>query len=274
MSTQTYPPTVSPNYHIWPKSPYIVVLLHGQNPLGHRYCEESFFNMTTILNVLKISNILYFRSYTYTADLLPFDEVTEDINGVKCQKTELYDPETEFMYLNVELKKIEIEHNIQNPKYILVGHSLGGLYAAIMGDMFGGRCIKTISLDGFNFYEVLPFFMSHRAGMSVDESKITYRSTEMLYDGEPFDLRRIAVSQKLYEMAYAYRDVHIPNHYLIDYFNNNSDPFTTVVSRMDPDPHYPKKWSIRYGEDYDHSIHSYFPVARIIVEQFIAKDKK
>lgn len=275
MSSKIYPAHVCPNYHIWPKSPYIVILFHGQNPHGHKYCEQSFYYIIRFLNAAKISNILYYRNYTYTYDhLLPFEKLTETRNGRKCQKTEIYNPEYEFKAFEVEIQKILTEFNVRNPRFVLVGHSLGGLYAAIFGTMIGLRCIKTISLDGFNFYEVIPFFMREHAHMGkIDESKLEYHPTKLVYKGEQVDLEKLWISQKLYEMAYRYRDVRIENHYLIDYFENKQNPVMTSVTKMPKDIHYPKKYAIKYGDEYYHSLHCYIPIAEVIVNQFILNDK-
>lgn len=275
MSTKIHPAHVCPNYHVWPKSPYIVILLHGQNPHGYKYCEQGLYGIIRYLNEAKISNILYYRNYTYTYDnLLPIAELTETRNGRKCQKTEIYNPELEFKSLQTELKKILTEFSVRNPRYIIVGHSLGGLYAAIFGTMFGSSCLKTISLDGFNFYEVIPFFMRTHARMGkIDESKLEFRPTELLYKGEHVDLSKLWISQTLYEMAYRYRDTRIENHYLIDYFENKQNPVKLSVTKMPKDHHYPKKYAIKFGDEYYHTLHCYPNVSEVIVNQFILVDK-
>lgn len=274
MTKKVYPAHASPNYHIWPKSPYIVVLLHGQNPHGYKYCETSFLPMITMLNEAKISNILYYRSYTYTTEnLIPDEELTETIRGQKCQKTERYQIEEEFASFKQTLKNIKREFGLHKQQYVFVGHSLGGLYAAVFGVMYKHKCIKTISLDGFNFFEVIPFFMQTKANIKVAVAQIEYEPKGIKYKGEPFPLDKIGVSQQLYEMAYVYRNDMLKSHYVVDYFENRTSPEKVSVTKMPNDKYYKNKYAIKYGNEYFHSLHLYQPVAKAIVDQFILNDK-
>lgn len=236
---------------IYPESPFTVVFTHGMNPIGAAYCGESFQPLLKICDKNKLSHFVYYRQYYLK------DGVINDI----C------DAQNEYKDLMSTIKNL----SLSNKNILLVGHSLGGAYAHIFNYLNNEKnIIRSISLDGTDFYLAIPYFiMTGYRLKEIDERDIEYLPNKILYKRKQVPFRIINCSESLYQMVYKFKDKICDTHHIVDYYANQKRP-KSVIFRKIPDKYYLNVYELKYYKEYWHSLHEFPAPSQVIFDKLIA----
>lgn len=236
--------------HIYPSSPFTVILTHGHNPMGSAYCAESFAPLLRILDKHKLSHLVYYRKFVLENDVV--QEISKATD--------------EYKDLVAHLRSL----SLKSKDIILVGHSYGGAYAHIFNYLSKSfNVLRSISLDGTDFYLAIPYFIQQAYMIpNISEKDIKYFPTKITYKGRQISIPRIGLSTIDYIMLYKYKDKICKNHFIINYYANERNP-KKVLIQSTKDKHYPNLYSLKYSKEYYHSLHSYPVCSKAIFEKFI-----
>ena len=274
-------------------SPILVVFTHGLLSCGRLYSDENFNELISLCDKNKISNCLYYR------------------NGIGTNYNhteEIYNVEFEYTSFIYALQQFYKRNNVNEAmadkiKYIFVGHSFGAIYASLFSNKMCNKCIKSISLDGSDFYEFVPYLIKQALSISViDDEKINTTIDKVEYNNSIVPLYRV-INKSVYQFIYLNKDnTNIDKHYIIDYYDNkdayNSSTYSSNIYDNDEDEtnednddstdestneskepppklvtakskHYKHIYELHYGKKYNHTIHTFSQCAKLIFDKFI-----
>lgn len=236
---------------IYDNSPFMVVFTHGMNPYGNAFCGELFQPLIRLCDKHKLSHFLYYRKYWL------YKAVITDIADIKDEYKDM------MTYV----------HHLcpaNNKHILLIGHSLGGAYVHMFNTLNGGKnVIRSISLDGTDFYLAVPYFVKIGYHLTdIDENDIKYRPDKVLYKNKPVSWSTLTFSEDIYKMLYKFKDKICDTHYIVDYYGNPRAPKTVTFHKIQDD-HYPNLYNLKYSKEYYHSMHKYSPAAQVIFDKLI-----
>lgn len=257
------------NVKVYPHSPFVVILLHGLYPDGQLHFKRTFKQLSLLLQHNHITHLYHYRTSTFRFDKLPANkDLIEKVNGRNAVRKETYNMIHEYNMLLDLLEFFETTHGLRNTKYVLIGHSTGGFYASVLGNMLKKRCVRSISLDGFNFYSTYVFFVKYRLNLPCEESDLKYTPTGIYYKNRLLNLEKMDVDHALYILSYQYRNCKPKHHIMLEYFENKLRPKEVMIRKIKSN-HYENVYAVKYKKKYYHSLHMFKLVADAIYERFV-----
>ena len=238
------------------ESEHVVVFIHGFGTMGMKYHESSTRELRELCKEHKISHMLYYRTMFESND----------------EFLDTFDLEYEYFTMLSFVRETYKE----DKKLILVGHSYGGLVVAYFRQMDKkykhNRILKTISLDGSDFYILNPYILYTDGAIpkTYDETKLKYTRDNVSYDGNEIKIvPTLWPDIGFYHAAYDTKDDY-ENRFIVDYVEGNPK---YEIKHID-DKHYKNCYEINCGDEYYHSLHKYKECAKIIFKKFINGDDK
>lgn len=229
----------------------IVIFTHGMYYHGGLYAEMLFAPLRDMCIKNNITNVSYYRCHKVT-------HKTE-------RRIEIFDVDFEYEHLMKLLSEFEHSHNIKNSTYIFVGHSLGGFYAHQFGLKSKKKCTRSISLDGSDFYNLIPMYIEKIINKPVDDT-VKYGPEDVKYKNKTYKVSDLCNTQ-LYDMLYPHRDDDDTKHIIIDFEPGTDTP--KIVPKKSK--HYKHMNVLQYGSSYSHSLHRLEECSQLIFDGFIKK---
>ena len=213
--------------HYKGESEYVVVFIHGFGTMGRKYHELGMRELRELCKEHKISHMLYYRTMFESND----------------EFLDTFDLEYEYFTMLSFIRETYKE----DKKLILVGHSYGGLVAAYFRQMDKkykhNRIIRTISLDGSDFYICHPFFLYDEGLIpkNYDATKLKYTRDSISYDGNEIEIvPKVWPDIGFYHAAYDTKDDY-ENRFIVDYVEGNPK---YEINHID-DQHYKNYYEIK-----------------------------
>lgn len=277
LAIKLYPAHYSDDYYS-DQSDILIVFTHGLNPWGKQYCRDSFKHLIQLAVSNKVSCLLYHRSSTGDTEENAF---------------ETYDVASYYVELHQLIQQFKSVHNCQsvNFRYILVGHSFGGLISHIFNLMLScacsepqkgsstTTCLRSISLDGSDFYQFLGHCVQQEWKLKqFDESKCQTTYTGVIYNNNPVPMENGCLYLPTYQLAYRYKDNVPETHYIVNYSANSDDESTSITEPTKWSPpklvptinsHYKHTYELYYTNEYYHSLHVHQNCSELIWNELI-----
>lgn len=235
-------------------SSIICIFNHGMVPNGYLYGLDTSSNLRKELNQHDISTLYYQRSFI--------------ISGSEMYET--YDFKNEFKQMmkivNQYIKTYNANHihkiDTNRLSFLFIGHSFGGCYSHYCAKMLGNKCIGFVSLDGSDFYNCIPYFISIMSGKKVRMNSIKISKDHCIYNGIDYVGSEL-IPKLFYSRVYELRKDDVKNYIIIDYDSGNNEPKIYKLKSV----FYRNNYMLKFGKTYRHTVHDNDLCANVIVNK-------
>lgn len=232
-----------------------IIYFHGMNPHGLKFTEVSE----------EIEKYCINHNYSYGFYLRGNDKDIDieklEIHEAGAEDEDVYDLDAELPLFK---EAFESTFSITDEIYFL-GHSYGANFAKYFAKKYG---VPSISLDGSNLYNAVPYFIGLYLKEDVKAEDIEWNEKSYVYKGVNYYGNKDAGLWSCYcDVMWKCREDD-PNNVIIDYAANPDAPKEVKLIKVN-NKYYRNYYELHYGEEYRHTLHMIPEVVEIIFKTFI-----